>query len=136
MAERIVLDCNLLVSALMSAGSPPGRTFDLAREKFEIALSEPCLAELFEILHRKKFERYFSREEADLFLEVFREAATFFEPTERIAECRDPKDDKYLELAMAANARFLVSGDQDLLSMNPFRGMPILSPRAIVEMNG
>lgn len=136
MADRVVLDCNLLVSALISAGSPPGRAFDLARKRFEIALSEPCFEELAEILHRKKFARYFSPEEADLFLEVFREAATFFEPTERIAECRDKKDDKYLELAVSADARFLVSGDTDLLVLNPFRDTLIVSPRDFLELNG
>jgi putative PIN family toxin of toxin-antitoxin system len=53
--------------------------------------------------------------------------------TEQIAACRDPKDDKFLELAVNGRADLLVSGDQDLLALNPFKGIPILTPAAFVR---
>ena len=53
---------------------------------------------------------------------------------ERIAECRDPKDDKFLELAVYGSASCLITGDEDLLVLHPFRGIPILSAAQFLEM--
>ena len=50
----------------------------------------------------------------------------FIEPTEIITDCRDPKDNKFLELAVASDAQFIVTGDIDLLVLNPYRGITIL----------
>lgn len=52
----------------------------------------------------------------------------WFVPSVTVADCRDPKDDKYLELALAAHASLLISSDGDLLSLHPWRGVPILRP--------
>ena len=52
----------------------------------------------------------------------------WFEPTVRVTDSRDDKDNKYLELALAATAETIVSGDQDLLVLNPWRGVRILTP--------
>jgi hypothetical protein len=60
-------------------------------------------------------------------------AAEFVDITERIAACRDPKDDKFLELAVSGKADVIVSGDGDLLDLNPFRDIPILTPAAFVQ---
>ena len=54
-------------------------------------------------------------------------------PTERIAVCRDPKDDKFLEVAVAGEADVIVSGDQDLLVLHPFGGIPIIPPVAFLR---
>ncbi len=62
------------------------------------------------------------------FLAVLVREATLVEITETIAECRDPKDDKFLELAIGGKAACIVSGDKDLLVLHPFRGIPILTP--------
>jgi uncharacterized protein len=60
--------------------------------------------------------------------------AVWFVPSEHVAACRDPKDDKYLELARAAGAAFIVSGDDDLLVLHPWRGVSILSPAAYLAL--
>ena len=59
-------------------------------------------------------------------------AAELVAITERIAACRDPKDDKFLELAVSGKAEVIVSGDGDLLDVNPFRGISIVTPAAFV----
>ena len=61
------------------------------------------------------------------------EAAELVAITERINACRDPRDDKFLELAVTGNADLIVSGDADLLVLNPFRGIPIVAPAAFVQ---
>lgn len=53
--------------------------------------------------------------------------------TERIAACRDPKEHKFLELAVNGHADLIVSGDADLLALNPFRGIPIVTPATFVR---
>jgi predicted nucleic acid-binding protein len=50
--------------------------------------------------------------------------------TERVTECRDPKDDKFLELAVNGRADLIVSGDTDLLVLGAFRGIPVITPAA------
>ena len=52
----------------------------------------------------------------------------------RVFACRDPKDDKFLEVAISGQADVIVSGDEDLLTMNPFSGIPIITPRAFLHM--
>jgi uncharacterized protein len=53
--------------------------------------------------------------------------------SERITACRDPTDDKFLELAVSGDADLIVSGDADLLALDPFRGIPIITPAIYVE---
>jgi predicted nucleic acid-binding protein len=48
--------------------------------------------------------------------------------------CRDPKDDKFLEIALNGHADLIISGDKDLLDLNPFRGIPILSPAGYLKL--
>jgi len=67
------------------------------------------------------------------FLALLVKEATLVEVTQRVKECRDPKDDKFLELAVNGSADFIVSGDKDLQVLHPFRNIPILSPREFLD---
>jgi predicted nucleic acid-binding protein len=49
--------------------------------------------------------------------------------TTSVKECRDPKDDKFLELAISGGASYIVSGDADLLTLHPFRGIAVITPQ-------
>ena len=79
------------------------------------------------MLGREKFDRYITREDRERFLAAFIGAAKFIEITEHVSACRDPKDDKFLELAVSGQATCIVTGDDDLLVLHPFREIPILS---------
>jgi uncharacterized protein len=59
--------------------------------------------------------------------------AEMIEINDTIAACRDPKDDKLLELAVGGNADFLITGDKDLLVLNPFRAVKIITPREFLD---
>jgi len=61
------------------------------------------------------------------------EAAELVAITATVAGCRDPKDDKFLELAINGKAEIIVSGDADLLALNPFRGIPIVTPAIFLQ---
>ena len=125
---RYVFDTSVVVSALLLKESKPGRAFHLALDHGVILLSLPVVKELDAVLRRPKFDRYLLLEERERFLAALVLEATFVEVNERIRACRDPKDDIFLELAVSGAATCIVSSDEDLLQLNPFRGIPIVKP--------
>jgi uncharacterized protein len=131
--RRYVFDTNVLISALLFGNSTPGRAFFTALAQGVILVSLPLIAELDEVLNRPKFERYVTREERERFLEALIREATLVEIDEVIQICRDPKDDKVLELAVSGQATYVITGDEDLLTLSPFRGIPILTPQQFVS---
>jgi uncharacterized protein len=133
MSKRIVFDTNVLLSALIRADTPPAQAFDKARIYCILLTSTACIDELRSKLYKPKFARYFSHEEADMFLEAYVLVAKIHSISEVIVACRDPKDDKFLELAISGRADCIVTGDPDLLELNPFRGVSIITPRAFLD---
>ncbi|HXH08548.1 MAG TPA: putative toxin-antitoxin system toxin component, PIN family [Alphaproteobacteria bacterium] len=126
-SARYVFDTNTLVSAVFFEHSAPGQALRRALKQGEVLISPATLEELAEVLQREKFDRYVTAAEREEFLEAFVERATFVEPAEEIRICRDAKDDKFLELAVSGGAAYLISGDNDLRSLNPFRGIAIVT---------
>ena len=96
-------------------------------------MSLEIVEELYDVLGRPAFDRYIDEEDRIQFLTLLIKEATFVEIEEHIAECRDPRDDKFLELAVNGKADFIVSGDEDLQVLNPFRKIKIVSPREFLE---
>ena len=125
---RYVFDTNVVISALLFEHSTPGRAFYAALEQGAILISLATLAELDEVLGRTKFERYVLRAERERFLEALIREATLIEVTDEVRICRDPKDDKFLELASSGKAHCIVSGDRDLLQIGSWRDIPIVAP--------
>ncbi len=130
---RYVFDTNTLVSALLFGHSKPGKAFYQALRCGEVLASASTLEELVEVLQREKFERYVTASEREEFMEAFVERATFIEPGEEVRACRDAKDDKFLELAVTGGAECIISGDNDLRTLNPFRGISIISAAEFLE---
>jgi putative PIN family toxin of toxin-antitoxin system len=125
---RCVFDTNVLVSALLLPDSKPRHALELAIQKGRVLLSFAALAEIYEVLGRKKFLRYIDEEDIRSFLAALTLEAEWVEIDVRITACRDPKDDKFLELAVSGRATHIVTGDSDLLALNPFQGIEILPP--------
>lgn len=125
---RVVLDTNVIVSALLLPASTPRMAFERAHTAGLILISVPVLAELEAVLSRDKFDKYVTEDERKEFLIALAKDAELVEITESVAACRDPRDDKLLELALCGRADFVVTGDPDLLVLNPFRNIVILTP--------
>ncbi len=125
---RYVFDTNVLVSALIFEESKPGQAFRYALQNGQVLLSLPVLEETAEVMSREKLGRYVTAEDRDEFLQALVGRARFIEPAAQIRICRDPKDDKFLELAISGAAAHVISGDDDLLTLSPFRGIEILTP--------
>lgn len=124
---RYVFDTNVIVSSLLFENGNPSKAFRYALKHGEVLLSLELLEELSDVLGREKFNRFVTSEERDEFLETFVERAILVEIIEKVQECRDPKDDKILELALNGGAKYIVSGDKDLLVLNPFRDVKIVT---------
>lgn len=131
-----VFDTNVIVSALLFAQSTSGRSLQLALNHGTVLLSEEVAEEIGEVLRRDRFDRYVQRKVREEFLRTLIHKATFIEVVERIQICRDPKDDRYLELAVSGLANCIVSGDDDLLVLHPFRGIEILPPHLFLNIFG
>jgi len=127
MSNRYVFDTNVIVSSLLFENSKPSKAVLFALKNGKILLSLELLEEISEVLGRKKFNRFLTSEERDAFLETFVERAILVKIIEKVQACRDPKDDKILELALNGNAQYIVSGDKDLLVLNPFRDIQIVT---------
>jgi uncharacterized protein len=130
---RFVFDTNVIISALLFATSQPAQVFRYALQHGEILLSLDLLEELNGILGREKFDRYITREEREEFLETFVERSRLIEQIQDIQVCRDPTDNKLLALALSGGAQYIISGDQDLLVLNPFQNIQILTAAELLH---
>ena len=129
---RLVFDTNIIISALLFEGSKPSKAFDIGLKQGVILFSSSTLTELEEVLWRSKLDPYISHEERRQFLASFILHTTPVEANETISGCRDPKDNMFPELAVYGKADFIVSGDKDLLILNPFRNIQIVSPDSFI----
>lgn len=133
-AERVVLDTNVLISAVLRPGGQPHGVLDTLRRTNGVLLSsEESFEELRSRLLRPKFDPYVDREGRFVFL------AQLIAVSEKVSiagaklGCRDPDDDKILETALMGEADCVVSGDRDLLAMSPFFRIPIVTPTGFLD---
>jgi len=125
---RVVIDTNVLVSALVLPTSVPRQAVDKALDVGVVLISESTLEEVAGVLARKKFDPYISRQECEAFLYQLTNTAEVVHATRIVRECRDHRDDKFLEVALNGQAGVIVTGDKDLLAMHPWRGIAVLTP--------
>jgi putative PIN family toxin of toxin-antitoxin system len=126
--RRLVLDTNVLVSAALRNGSLPHRALLKARMEARLLVSDETLAEFREVLLRDKFDRDVDRFLREGLLQEYARLCTLVPIPSPVSACRDPKDDKFLEVAMHGRADAIVTGDRDLLDLNPFQGVAIITP--------
>ena len=117
-----------MVSAFLTGSHTNAKAFDKARVIGRVFSSDAITLELTDVFLRKKFDKYAPFEEREHFISLLEiQLIRWPWPISGITACRDPRDDKYLELAVACNASCIITGDKDLLILHPFRGIPILS---------
>lgn len=126
--KYFVFDTNSLISALLIPSSVSRKALKKADEAGCILFSKNTLSELNEVLIRSKFDRYISLEDRLEYIERLEVRGEIIETTSDFKECRDTKDNKFLNLAYDSKALCIVTGDHDLLVLNPFYGIQIISP--------
>lgn len=133
---RFVFDTNVIVSALLFNDSVPGKAFLRALDEGTVLISASLARELSHVLSRERFDRYISREERDEFVDALMRESELVEIVDSVAVCRDPEDNRVLELAVNGNAKLVVTGDTDLLVLNPFRDVRIVTPADFLKLPG
>ena len=126
---RVVFDTNALISALIVPSSVPAKALDLAVEHFEIIVSKATWQEFEQKIKKTSLERYFrNTQDRDAAVHAINRVVTHVAVRSAVTDCRDPKDNLFLELALDGKAETIISGDKDLLVLNPWRGVCIQSP--------
>ncbi|MFM7577712.1 MAG: putative toxin-antitoxin system toxin component, PIN family, partial [Microcystaceae cyanobacterium] len=121
-AKRFVLDSNIVLSAALFKQSIPRQALDKAFQEGQVVMSAAAIAELRDLFGRsKKFDKYLSLAARTNFLNDLLASVKVIEIIEIINVCRDPKDNKFLELAINGKANYIITGVQDLLVLNPFQ---------------
>ena len=129
---RVVVDTNIFVSAALKQKSMPGMAALLVERRGGLLKSLETEQQLFEVVARPRLASLIDPE-TQAWLRKLMTAAELVMITERIVACRDPTDDKFLELTINGHADVIVSGDGDLLALNPFRDIPIVTPAIFVQ---
>lgn len=128
MRLRIVVDTNVHVSRFLRPRSLPGLAVEKVWSEATSLVSSATLLELRSVLLRDKFAKYIQRHTISPYVEQVEAVAETIAVSSIIQACRHPQDDKFLELAVDGRADLIVTGDQDLLVLHPFRGITILTP--------
>jgi len=130
-----VFDATTLISAfLLSGSSITAQAYYKARAEGEIVHSADTFNEFSDVFIRPKFDRYLPLEKRLNIVEDLKALVRITPVTYVINVCRDPKDNKYLELAVSSDATCIVTGDRDLLVLNPFDGIKILTAADFLKM--
>ena len=129
-ARGSVLDINVLVSAILFPGSTPHRALLKARTQGPLLASDTTLAELLSVLERPKFDRFVDVALRNRLFQEFKYRAEIIPIRSAFRACRDSRDDDFLHLAVDGHAKAIITGDEDLLVLHPFREVAILSPAA------
>ncbi|MBP6097036.1 MAG: putative toxin-antitoxin system toxin component, PIN family [Methyloversatilis sp.] len=133
--RRWVLDTNTLISRLLLPSGVAARAVDHALARGIVLVSAETMEELAEMISRPKFDRYVPVADRIHFLRLFGGVARMVNITHRVAACRDPKDDKFLHVALNGEAEAIVTGDQDLLVLHPFHGISVFAPAAFLMVD-
>lgn len=131
--RRVFVDTNALISRLLVPGSVPGRAVRKAVDEEVLLVSEATLDELATVLARPKFDAYVSLEDRRRFVLQLARIAEFVAVLRRVEACRDPNDDKFLEVAINGDAELIITGNNDLLALHPFMQIPIITPADFLE---
>ena len=126
--ERLVLDTNVIVSALLITTSAPARVLEHAIAHSRIVMNDTMRRELVAALTSPKFDKYASGATRERALSRLSSSIEIAPSLQIVRLCRDPHDDAVLEAALNGRAEVIVTGDKDLLGLHPFRGIAVLSP--------
>ncbi|WKZ46863.1 MAG: putative toxin-antitoxin system toxin component, PIN family [Anaerolineales bacterium] len=133
---RVVVDTGILVSALISSKGTIGGVLHALRDgRFTAIYSTPMMLEVADVLGRSKIQQKYHIQSGDIeaLINLVRLRGELVIPKQTITACRDPKDNKFLEAALAGEADAIVTGDDDLLVLHPFEGVDILRPVELLE---
>jgi putative PIN family toxin of toxin-antitoxin system len=125
--ERIVVDTNVLVSRLILPQSVPAQAVRQALES-TLLFSEATMNELADVLSHGKFDPYVTRRDREQFVRELCTLVEFVPIIQLVRDCADPSNNKFLEVALNGRSDVIITGDAEPLTLNPWRGIAIVSP--------
>ncbi|MEA2604499.1 MAG: uncharacterized protein QOF89_5491 [Acidobacteriota bacterium] len=134
---RAVIDTNILVRAMLNPEGSVGPVIDLLRDgRYVFLYSQATLNEVIDVLGRPRMvHRYgITPDEIDALCALVIRRGEAVQPSRSITACRDPKDNKFLEVAVAGRADVIVTGDRDLEALDPFEGIPMIQPARFLQL--
>ena len=134
---RAVVDTNILVRALIRPQGVVGPILRYLRQgRYTLLYSDATLNELVDVLNRPRIRDKYGLSDEDIrtVVALILRRGEHVVPNVPVTACRDPHDNKFLEVAVSGEADVIVSGDDDLLALSPFQGIPVISPRGFLEM--
>ena len=135
LTKNVVIDTNVFVSAFLKEDSLPRMVIDqiIDDPHSVILISEETITELKYSVFNDKFNKYVSNKVRLAFLDSVLSKSSLTLAEEHITDCRDLRDNKFLEVAVSGNADKIITGDNDLLILNPYRNIEIITPRDFLE---
>ena len=129
--QKLILDTNTIVSALISSSIPAKILYELVlTKKVVICLSDEVFAEYVEVLNRDKFSKFTNfKAKAEVVLSKLNEISIFYKPNRKVEVLTDTSDNKFLELAAISSADYLTTGNTLDFTITEFEYTKILTPR-------
>ena len=131
--KKVVIDTSSLIAACIYPDRVPATIYKQALQRFELVATKETLAEITQVLGRSKFDRWRPPGVRMTWVENYADNTVEYVPASQVTDCRDPKDNKFLDAALAAKADVIVCSDDDLLVLHPYRGIDILSLQAFSQ---
>ncbi len=132
--RRLVIDTGVLISAAIRPQSLPSLALTKAFRRFDVCMCDETWSELENVLMRDKFDTYLTPDHRRSFLTNLFKHAQHVRDAPQVNDCIDPKDNKFLALALYVDAEMIVASDPHLTDMHPWRGIPILTPAAFLKL--
>ncbi len=132
---RVVVDTGILVSGLIRPRGTIGDVLHALRDgRFVAIYSTPMMVEVVDVLGRPNIQAKYHIQPDDItaLINLVRLRGELFVPKRAVIACRDPQDNKFLEAALAGSADVVITGDDDLLVLNPFEGIDVLRPAELI----
>jgi uncharacterized protein len=124
---KVVLDTNILVSALIKAGKPRDLFNKLVKDK-QLVFSRDILKEFLEVIENPKIAKYTSEKDLAIFLKTLKSAARIAQVKSKFKAVKeDPDDDNIIRAAYDSKSNYIVSGDKHLLSLGEYGGIRIVN---------
>lgn len=126
--NRVVIDTNVFISALLNPEGTPRKVINVAINQFKIIQSENTYQELETRIGKKKFDKYLEANDRIDFLRSIKNKAIVVDVNHKTRICSDPDDNKFLELVVSGKAIYIITGDNDLLTLNSYQEIQIITP--------
>ena len=130
---KIVVDTNIFVSAFLGSKNAKFLIKEIINDEYELVMGKDQFREIETVLKRPKFSKYISEGEVDEFMGYLSLKIIMPAIYDTIHDCRDEKDNMILEGAVYGNAKYIITGDEDLLVLNPYRWIEILTLRQFIS---